>query len=623
MRLLALVLNILVGSSLLAQSTEILAASMDTKANKNNHQRGHTTRSRGKSNDPQLLTVKQKRLQNPGDVWERIRSGMQIPRPSPVQTLPDQILEKNNSSLESSVTETRLHTRFGLQHDAINSLNTSISTGLPFSEKARSERILALQKIRQPTYASAPIHNYANYTPYGRLKLNAAISSRIRKNAALQEQLLASKNSTLHGISAGQTRLRTRIDFHPKSQKFDLTPLNEPLTSSISPLAKPVKTSHLGKSVITSYAAAAQTGQGLADLMPNRNSQATKYERVNKHIVWYTQHRDYLRQVAERAHPYLYHIVDNLSKHKLPHELALLPIVESAYQPTAQSPKSAAGLWQFIPSTGHDFDLHQSEQYDARLDIAASTQAAIRYLSFLKQHFNGDWLLALAAYNCGLGAVDEAIGRNAAEGLGTDYWSLRLPEETQEYVPRFLALSTIFANPAAHGLKLAPVRNEPYFVKVKIDRKHDIEYLADKDFKEIAQLANLSYEQFSRLNPGYLNPKLATDGPFTFLMPAANANQLHQRLASIAQFLNDSTVITASHAPLKRRDLYPVDEQKTTLSSLLTDITLPKGADLGKVSDPFLSLNLDTNQTTPRIVNQSVMPSADSNSDPKQVKKNI
>jgi len=148
--------------------------------------------------------------------------------------------------------------------------------------------------------------------------------------------------------------------------------------------------------------------------------------------------------------------------------------------------------------------------------------------------------------------------------------------------------------------------------------------LIDKDFKEIAQLADLSYEQFSRLNPGYLNPKLATDGPFTFLMPAANANQFHQRLASIAQFLNDSTVITASHAPLKRRDLFPVDEQKTTLSSLLNDITVPKGgADLGKVSDPFLSLNLDTNQTSPRIVNQSVIPSADSNTDPKQVKKNI
>ena len=271
---------------------------------------------------------------------------------------------------------------------------------------------------------------------------------------------------------------------------------------------------------------------------PNNTSQAIKYERVNKHVIWYSQHRDYLRQVAERARPYLYHIVDTLSKHKLPHELALLPIVESAYQPTAQSPKSAAGLWQFIPSTGLDFDLQQNDQYDARLDITASTQAATRYLSFLNQHFKGDWLLALAAYNCGLGTVDAAINRNVAEGLDTDYWSLRLPEETQEYVPRFLALSSIFANPDAHGLKLAPVRNEPYFVKVKIERKHDIEYLADKDFKEIAQLANLSYEQFNRLNPGYLNPKLAADGPFTFLMPAANAKQLHQQLASIAQFMN-------------------------------------------------------------------------------------
>jgi hypothetical protein len=199
---------------------------------------------------------------------------------------------------------------------------------------------------------------------------------------------------------------------------------------------------------------------------------------------------------------------------------------------------------------------------------------------------------------------------------------LRLPEETQEYVPRFLALSSIFANPAAHGLRLAPVKNEPYFVKVKIDRKHDIEYLADKNFKEIAQLADLSYEQFSRLNPGYLNPKLATDGPFTFLMPAANANQLQQRLASITQFLNESAAITSSHASLKRRALSTVDEQNTALS-LFTDITLPNGADLVSVSDPFLSLNLDTNQTTPRIVNQSVISPVDSNSDPKRVKKNI
>lgn len=617
MRLLVLVLNILVGSSLLAQSTEISAATMDSKTNKNNLQRGHATRLRGKSKHNRLLPVKQKILRNPGNVWERIRSGMQIPRPGPVQTLPDQALAKNNILSESPVIQTRLHTRIGLHPNPINSSDTSLSEASPLSARARSERILALQKTRLPITASAPMYNY---TPNGRLKLNST-TSRIRKHAALQERLFESKNSNLHGIAAVQTRLRTRIEPHPKLHILDFKIPTEPLISDTSPLAKPVKTNRLDKSAVAPYSSELSE-QGLAGLMPHHTMEAIKYERVNKHIVWYTQHRDYLHQVAERARPYLYHIVESLGKHKLPYELALLPIVESAYQPTALSPKSAAGLWQFIPSTGHDFDLHQSDHYDARLDIAASTEAAIRYLSFLKQHFNGDWLLALAAYNCGLGVVDNAISHNIAAGFDTDYWSLRLPEETQEYVPRFLALSSIFANPSAHGLKLAPVRNEPYFVKVKIDRKHDIEYLADKDFKEVAQLANLSYEQFSRLNPGYLNPKLAADGPFTFLMPATNANQLHQRLASIAQFLNKSTAFTSTHAPLKRRALSTIDEQKTALS-LLTDITLTKGSDLVTVSDPFLSLNLDTSQTTPRIVNQTVISPVDLNSDPKRVKKNI
>jgi soluble lytic murein transglycosylase-like protein len=615
MRLLVLVLNILVGSSLLAQSTEILAASENTKANKNNHQRGHAPRLREKNKNHRLLSVKKKRLQNPVDVWERIRSGMQIPRPSPVQTLPEQTLAKDNSFPESST----IRSHIGLQPDAITSADTSVSVAQPLSAKTRSERILALRKkLRQPMTASAPMDNY---TPYGRLRLNAAISSRIRKNTAIQNKLIALQNNNPHGIAEEQTRLRTRINFHPKQRGIDFNNPTDPLTRNASTFEKTVETNELGKSVSSSYSTEL-TEQGLATLTPNTAKDAAKYNRVNKHIIWYTQHRDYLRQVGERARPYLYHIVDSLSKHNLPYELALLPIVESAYQATALSPKSAAGLWQFIPSTGHDFDLHQSDHYDARLDIAASTQAAIRYLSFLKQHFNGDWLLALAAYNCGLGLVDDTIKRNIAEGLDTDYWSLRLPEETQEYVPRFLALSSIFANPAAHGLKLVPVRNEPYFVKVKIERKQDIEYLAEKDFKEVAQLANLSYEQFSRLNPGYLNPKLAAEGPFTFLMPPSNANQLHQRLDSVAQFLNESTVTTASHAPLKRIDLSSIYEQKTALS-LLPDITLPKGADLVKVSDPFLSLNLDTNQTTPRIVKQSVISPVDSNSDPKRVKKNI
>jgi soluble lytic murein transglycosylase-like protein len=613
MRRIVLVLNILIGSSLLTQSPQILADSMDNKENKKNNLHGQASRLRGKNKAPRLVRVKQKNLQNPGDVWERIRSGMQISRPSPVETLSDKIILSSNRLSAPSVIQTRPHTYAGLHAGTINPSDPRISAEPPLPLKPLSERIFARQKLRLPVTASAPTNNY---TPYGRLKLNTTLSSRIRDNAALPEQSIASKNINPDENAAALVRLHSRIDFHPKLQRLDFKTPKEPLISNALLLAKTTKANPLGKSDITSYAA----GQGLTDPMPHHTREAIKHERVNKHIVWYTQHRDYLHQVAERARPYLYHIVESLGNHKLPYELALLPILESAYQPTALSPKSAAGLWQFIPSTGHDFDLHQSEQYDARLDITASTQAAIRYLSFLNQHFNGDWLLTLAAYNCGLGAVDNAISRNIAEGFDTDYWSLRLPEETREYVPRFLALSSIFANPGVHGLKLAQVRNEPYFVKVKIDRKHDIDFLAEKDFKLVAQLANLSYEQFSRLNPGYLNPKLAAEGPYTFLMPTANANQLHQRLASIAQFLNESPTTTASHAPLKKRALSSVDELKTA-ASLLTDITLPKGADLVTASNPFLSL--DINQTTPRIANQPVITPVDLNPDSKREKKNI
>ena len=586
MRLLVLVLNILVGSALLSQPSEILAASVDTRANKNTHLRGHAARLRGKGKEPRLHRVKQKISHNPGDVWERIRSGMQIPRPNPIQTLPGLTLaQKNNGLPKTAPGQPRLYMRSGT-HLQLHKLNA-----------------LILSEISA-----------------GREPVNSV--------RTLPEQALAQKNNTLSRHTRLQTRIHTHIGRYPQLHKPSSIPPVETVASHALPLTKAIKTDSLAKTLVThpsagqNEATSLKLGDKQGDIDEHRSlRQADAYERVKKHIVWYTQHRDYLHQVTERARPYIYHIVEALGKHKLPSELALLPIVESAYQPTAQSPKSAAGLWQFIPGTGHDFDLEQNTQYDARLDIAASTQAAMRYLSFLKQHFNGDWLLALAAYNCGLGTVDAAINRNSVEGLDTDYWSLRLPEETQEYVPRFLALSSIFANPAAHGLKLAPVRNEPYFIKVKIDRKNDIKYLAEKDFSEIAQLANLSYEQFSRLNPGYLNSKLATNGPFTLLMPIANANQLHQRLAVIAQYVDEPT-LSVIHASLKRGVLTTADAQKTALS-LLTDITLPTVADLVTVSDPFLSLNLGAGQTTPRIAENVLHPPLTIAPDSKRLKKSI
>ncbi len=632
MRRLVIVLNLLVGSLLLTQSAEIMAASVDT--NENNHLSGHSPRSRVKNKNSRLLSVKQNKLKNPGDVWERIRTGMKIPRPSQVTTQPNPILENGTSQSAPAIIQKSID----LPLNQANSSGT-VSNAVPLlSAKAQSERMLALQKLRLPTTTTTLQYKY---TPYGRLKINATLSSRTGNKIALPGQVLASKNATLNENTADQTRLRSRVDLNPRLHRLDLRIPSELLVNSNSEPDKPVKSKYFDNAENPENTAQQTVEQHLTRLIPRdentsqqsveqrltkpipqNTKEAIKYDRVNKHIVWYAQHSSYLYQVTDRARPYLYHIVESLSQHKLPYELALLPIVESAYQPTALSPKSAAGLWQFIPSTGLDFDLHQSEQYDDRLDITASTQAAMRYMSFLNQHFNGDWLLALAAYNCGLGTVDNAISRNVAEGVDTDYWSLRLPEETQEYVPRFLALSSIFANPDAHGLKFAQIRNEPYFVKVKIDRKHDIDYLAEKEFKEVAEMANLGYEQFSRLNPGYLDPKLVTDGPYTFLMPAANAEQLHQRLNTIAQFVNPSASLTTSHSPLKRRALFMLDEQKTALS-LLTDITLPTGTDLIKVTDPFLSLTLNSNQTTPRIANQSVISPVELNPDSKRLKKNI
>jgi soluble lytic murein transglycosylase-like protein len=264
------------------------------------------------------------------------------------------------------------------------------------------------------------------------------------------------------------------------------------------------------------------------------SSADSAYARINKQVDWFTKRPDYLRHVSERARPYLYHIVEALGRNKMPLELALLPIVESAYQPTAQSPKSAAGLWQFIPSTGKEFNLKQDDVYDERLDISASTQAAIRFLSQLNRHFKGDWLLALAAYNAGQGRVDSAIRQNVAQGLPTDYWSLPLPEETKNYVPRLLALVTIFSNPGHYRVNVKPIKNEPYFVQVAINRSVEMVQLAKKDLRTVAELADLSYEQFTQLNPGYVRGVLAENGPYRFVMPAANANRLQQQVTQLA-----------------------------------------------------------------------------------------
>ena len=499
----------------------------------------------------------QKNILHPvGSVWDRIRFGMQIPR----------------FNAEPSA--------------ALSSQNLPLKQGI-------DQKNVVIKTTLLPTSNYGDL-NRTRLTMVTRSDDKNKTKSRLATNAVQKQIVDYVNNNSQPESSAVQTRIRTRIEFHRQTDKLEVKVATEAINKRAPLIATaPIDT---GLKITQSP----QEKDNSENQQPNPRLTIIN-ERIGKQIAWYSQRPSYLQQVAERARPYIYHIVSGLSANHLPAELALLPIVESAYQPTAQSPKSAAGLWQFIPSTGLDFDLTQTEQYDARLDIDASTQAAFRYLSFLKRHFNGDWLLALAAYNCGLGRVDDAISRNRANGLPTDYWSLSLPEETQDYVPRLLALSSIFADPQSYGLKLPSIKNEPYFVKVKVERPFDIDYLSNKNLSTIAELADLSYEQFIQLNPGYLKPTLEIDGPFTLLLPASNAHQLHQHLSHVERFLTEPSV-SMTIAPLQKK-AWVEDNQKTSFSSVLSSLSNK----LPRFASPLLSLKLNSNQTTPRITNQPIL----------------
>ncbi|GHU04093.1 lytic transglycosylase [Betaproteobacteria bacterium] len=225
-------------------------------------------------------------------------------------------------------------------------------------------------------------------------------------------------------------------------------------------------------------------------------------------LVLYHQQRymsrpDYLRRMVERSSRYLHHIVEELDKRGMPMELALLPMVESAYNPMALSRSKASGLWQFIPSTGKRYNLGQDSWKDERRDIVASTAAALEYLQLIYE-MHGDWHLALASYNCGEGAVGRAIDKNLAKGLPTDYLSLNLPNETQNYVPKLQALKNIFRNPTLiAALDLPKVSNQPYFTTFTTDSHIDV--------KLAAKLAEMPVEEFVALNPAHKRQVIKPD----------------------------------------------------------------------------------------------------------------
>lgn len=244
---------------------------------------------------------------------------------------------------------------------------------------------------------------------------------------------------------------------------------------------------------------------------------------VQQKIEWYMNNQDYLLRSATRAAPYLYYISQQVRKRHLPAELVLLPIVESGYNPFAMSNMGAAGIWQMMPGTATGFGIKQDSWYDGRRDVIASTRAALNYLAYLQSFFEGNWLLAIAAYNTGEGNVLSAIKRNIRDGLDTEFWSLPVAQETKDYVPSLLALATIIGHPDQYPIYFPPIRNAPYLAQVDLGSQINLKYAA--------QLAGLSHNRLIQLNPGFTHTATLSKGPNKLILPIENVEQFSENLS--------------------------------------------------------------------------------------------
>ncbi len=246
---------------------------------------------------------------------------------------------------------------------------------------------------------------------------------------------------------------------------------------------------------------------------------------VQEQIRWLAAHPGYLQKVCRQSEPYIYHIVAEIKKRRLPGELALLPMIESAFNPFAYSRVGAAGLWQFMPGTGNAFGLKQDWWFDGRRSINHSTDAALNYLFYLNKFFNGNWMLAIAAYDAGEGTVSRAI--KSVNRQTTDFWGLPVPNETKIYVPRLLALSEIINNPHLYKVSLPNIPYIPYFTEVNIGSQIDLSHAA--------KLAGISYKELIQLNPGFNRWATAPYGPFRLLIPTEKVGRFTINLANVPE----------------------------------------------------------------------------------------
>ncbi|WP_193154954.1 transglycosylase SLT domain-containing protein [Pseudoalteromonas aliena] len=330
---------------------------------------------------------------------------------------------------------------------------------------------------------------------------------------------------------------------------------------------------------------------------------------LNKRINWYLKQPNYLRTVNKRAAPYFYHIVKKVEKKGLPMELALLPFVESGFRPTIVSSQQAVGIWQLVAATAHHFGVKSDQWYDGRQDVLASTDAALDYLSYLHKRFDGNWLHALAAYNTGEGRVKRAIEKNKKRGKSTDYWSLNLPKETADYVPKLLALSYLVKHPKK-PLKRPKLAYKPLTTQMDVGQQFD--------FSVIAKLSGVGSKQLHALNQGYLKNQSSPNGPHTLLLPIRQEALLKSQffranfageyivikndtLYSIARRL-DMSVIALKQLNNKQTNLISVGEKllvgqpKTLPKSLTVDYKISPYLEHKELVIPTIEVNYEVKQ---------------------------
>jgi membrane-bound lytic murein transglycosylase D len=291
---------------------------------------------------------------------------------------------------------------------------------------------------------------------------------------------------------------------------------------------------------------------------------------VDREVELYRKNPDFLDRTFKRGARYLYYIVNEIEKRNLPLELALLPVVESAFNPVAYSRSRASGLWQFIPSSGKHYGLEQNWWIDERRDVIEATNAALTYLQYLNNYFGGDWFLAIAAYNGGEGTVSRAVRANQAAGRSTDFFSLNLKAETRDYVPKLLAISRIVLDPEAHGLAFAAIPNQPYFEIVEPGRQLHLD--------EAARMAGLAREDVFALNPGYNRMTTPPKGPHRLLLPIPHAEAFRQAMLDQAVAAESGTLVAAVEPP-------PDVRHKVRRGETLSAISRKYGVPMGAIQD--------------------------------------